>query len=237
MHAWRYRNCLLFFSRPKGTHSIVLMGVADAEYKLLYIDVGRIGRMSDGGVFTRCTFNQALNRNQLHLPVPKELPFREMPVPYVLVADDAFAMQPNIMKPYANRGLTMPQRVFNYRLCRARRIIENVFGIMSARFRVLRHPIHLDANKTKKVILACAVLHNFFMTKNKSTYAPASAFDQYDVEDNLVRPADWRADAPLSSMNPLQPTEGPTDDAKKIRDEFMYYFTGEGELDWQYARV
>ncbi|XP_055907203.1 uncharacterized protein LOC129942350 [Eupeodes corollae] len=47
----------------KGTHSIVLMGIADAEYKFLYVDVGRNGRFSDGGVFTRCSFSQDLNRN------------------------------------------------------------------------------------------------------------------------------------------------------------------------------
>ena len=58
-----------------------------------------------------------------------ELPGRQKPIPYVLVA---FAMRLNIMKPYAQRGLTMVQRVFNYRLSRARCIIENVFGIMSA---------------------------------------------------------------------------------------------------------
>lgn len=107
------------------------MGIADAEYTLLYIDVGRNGRFSDGGVFNRCT----------------------MPVPYVLVAV----------------CLTMVQREFNYRLRRARRIIENIFGVMSARFRVLRAPIHLDAGKTKKVTLACYVLHNNLITTNKRT--------------------------------------------------------------------
>lgn len=100
------------------------MGIADAEYKLLYVDVGRNGRFSDGGVFNRCTFGQALATDQLGLPPPKALPGREKPIPYVLVADDAFAMRPNVMKPYAQRGLTMLQRVYNYRLSRARRIID-----------------------------------------------------------------------------------------------------------------
>lgn len=127
------------FYNYKGTHSIILMGIADAEYKLLYIDVGRNGRFSDGGVFNRCTFGQALDRNELGLPAPKPLPNRSMPVPYVLVADDAFALRENVLKPYSQRGLDMVQRVFNYRLSRARRIIENVFGIMSARFRVLQY--------------------------------------------------------------------------------------------------
>lgn len=221
-----------------GTHSIVLMGIADAEYKLLYIDVGRNGRHSDGGVFNRCTFGQALDTDQLRLPPPKALPGREMPVPYVLVADDAFALQKNIMKPYALRGLTMVQRVFNYRLSHARRIIENVFGIMSARFRVLRKPIYLDAEKTKKVVLACCALHNYLMTTNKSKYAPSNSFDQYDAEGNLVSPGEWRSEGQVAdTLFPLENPRHCTDDAKEIQREFAAYFVDEGDVEWQYGHL
>ncbi|XP_023303070.2 protein ANTAGONIST OF LIKE HETEROCHROMATIN PROTEIN 1-like [Lucilia cuprina] len=161
-------SCSIFYNY-KGTHSIILMGIADAEYRFLYIDVGRNGRFSDGGVFNRCTFGQALDTNQLCLPPPKALPGRQQHVPYVLVADDAFALRCNLLKPYSQRGLTMVQRVFNYRLSRARRIIENVFGIMSSRFRVLRKPISLNPEKTIKVTLACCVIHNFLITTNKKS--------------------------------------------------------------------
>lgn len=178
------------------------MGIADAEYRLLYIDVGRNGRFSDGGVFNRCTFGQAMDSNQLGLPPPKPLPGRSVPVPYVLVADDAFALRPNLLKPYSQRGLTIDQRIFNYRLSRARRIIENVFGIMSARFRVLRKPIQLDAEKTKKLVLACSVLHNYLMTTNKMMYAPANSLDHYNNNGELIL-GDWRDDgASERSMYP-----------------------------------
>lgn len=213
------------------------MGIADAEYKLLYIDVGRNGRFSDGGVFNRCTFGQAMDRNELGLPPPKPLPGRSMPVPYVLVADDAFALRENVLKPYSQRGLNMVQRVFNYRLSRARRIIENVFGIMSARFRVLRKPIQLNAEKTKKVVLACCVLHNYLMTTNKKKYAPLNSLDHYNDDGELIL-GDWRRDdANDSSMFSLERSRSSPQTAKDIQKEFLDYFIEEGEVDWQYRMI
>lgn len=213
------------------------MGIADAEYKLLYVDVGRNGQFSDGGVFNRCKFAQAMDTNQLGLPLPEPLPDRELPVPYVLVADDAFDLHPNLLKPYAQRGLTMVQRVYNYRLSRARRIIENVFGIMSARFRVLRKPIHLDAEKTKKVTLACCVLHNYLMTTNKRKYAPIGTFDRCTDTGEMIL-GDWRLNtiAPDATMYPLQRESHPArppPSAIVVQKEFTAYFTDEGDLGCQ----
>lgn len=215
------------------------MGIADAEYKLLYVDVGRNGRFSDGGVFNRCTFAQAMETNQLSLPECKPLPGRSLPVPYVLVADDAFALRQNILKPFSQRGMNIVERVFNYRLSRARHIIENVFGIMSARFRVLRKPIHLNAEKTTLVTLACCVLHNYLMTTNKNKYAPSNSLDRDDGMGNII-PGEWRREVEPnnSTMFPLQRSRV-TDSltGKDVQNEFKSYFVEEGELDWQYKMI
>lgn len=255
---WQFPNCIgaidgkhvVMISPPnsgsiyynyKGTHSIVLMGVADAEYKFIYIDVGRNGRFSDGGVFNRCTFAKAMDSNKLNLPEPTALPGRDLRVPYLLVADDAFAMRPNLMKPYGQRGLTMVQRVYNYRLSRARRIIENAFGIMSARFRVLRSPIHLNPEKTKKVVLASCVLHNYMIDTNKKLYTPFGFIDQYDQNGGLTE-GTWRQE--YSSTSTFLPLETPTNvdvqlitGAKEIQKELTMYFVEEGELGWQYQQI
>ena len=53
--------------------------------------------------------------------------------PHTMVGDEAFPLKLLLMRPYPGRSLDSDKkRVYNYRLCRARRTIENAFGIATA---------------------------------------------------------------------------------------------------------
>nr|XP_033931072.1 uncharacterized protein LOC117439301 [Pseudochaenichthys georgianus] len=54
----------------KHTFSIVLMAPVDSNYKLLYVDVGCNGRISDGGVFDGCSLQDALENRTFNIPAP-----------------------------------------------------------------------------------------------------------------------------------------------------------------------
>lgn len=125
------------------------MGVGDANYRLIYVDVGARGRESDGGVFNRCSLGYHLKNNLLPIPAPSCLPNSDQIVPYCFVADDAFAIGKNMMKPYGLQKLNYMQRIFNYRLGRARRVIENIFGHIVKRFLVFQSAILLEPAKAK----------------------------------------------------------------------------------------
>lgn len=223
----------------KNTHSIVLMAMCDGNYNFTYVDAGCNGRISDGGVFNKCSLAVALERGSLHLPQPEPLPGMDSDTPYVIVADDAFAFKENIMKPFPGRNLTASQRVFNYRLSRARRCIENVFGIMSARFRVLRRPINLDAAKTRKVTLACSALHNFLKSTSESEYTPYGYADSIAADGSIVD-GTWRQEIPDQTMHQLESLTNRyiSSTAAKAREDFEAHFMSiEGELPWQYQQI
>lgn len=126
----------------KHTCSIVLMAIVDSNYKFVIIDVGSKGRFSDGGIFSTSIFSKKMRSGTLQLPPPKVLPLIEYPMPYVLVGDEAFPLSENLMRPYPRRSVTnnYENKVFNYRLSRARQTVECTFGILAARFRVFRAP-------------------------------------------------------------------------------------------------
>ena len=45
---------------------------------------------------------------------------------------DAFPLRCNLVKPYSRRTLTLSENVANYQISRARRIVENAFGIVTS---------------------------------------------------------------------------------------------------------
>ncbi|XP_031329240.1 protein ALP1-like [Photinus pyralis] len=167
-----------YYYNYKGANSIVLLALAAANYKFIYANIGVNGRISDGGVFQNSSLSRALQDNSLSLPAPEVLPGMTEALPYVIVADDAFPLSKNLLKPYPDRGLGNDSRIFNYRLSRARRIIENSFGILANRFRLLLNPVNLDAEKVELITLTCVVLHNFLATDNAQSYIELEEFNE-----------------------------------------------------------
>lgn len=146
------------------------------------------GRISDGGVFKNTSFYELLENKKLQIPLADCLEGRQKKVPYVFVADEAFPLKENILKPYSGlQDKGSVQRSFNYRLSRARRIVENVFGIQSAVFRVLKKPMLLEPEIAKLVVLACIYLHNFLRKKESD-----NAFTHDQEQNGQIIEGSWR---------------------------------------------
>ena len=70
------------------------------------------------------------------------------------------------MRPLPGRStgrLSNDQKIFNYRLSRARRVIQNTFRIMSSKWRIFRVPINALYDNIKLIIMGSVCLHNFII--------------------------------------------------------------------------
>ena len=96
-----------------------------------------------------------------------------------------------MMKPYSKRHMTDPQRIFNYRLSRARRIVENAFGILAHRFKCPLTTLKQRPKMVASIVLACVCLHNMRILRN--TRQQNGEVDREDEDHNII-PGTWRND-------------------------------------------
>ena len=164
------------------------MAICDAHYRFIMVDMGEAGKESDGGIFSNSNFGQRLAGKSLHLPQPTALPGTNDIAPYVFVGD---ALRADLLRPFPGHNLSEKQSVFNYRLSRARRIIENSFGILASQFRIYRQSIHSSPERVVAYIKATIVLHNYLRSNESSVYCPPCFTDGEDGQGNTIN-GEWR---------------------------------------------
>ena len=192
---WKFPNCIgaldgkhiaLFHSLSGGSNfynyqgfeSIYLVVLVDANYKFLYVDTGCQGHLSDGAVYRNCFFYKSLTTDQLKIHDLTDMNDsflnqngRRVKMPYVIVADNAFPLSRNSMKLYPQKNLSISKSLFHYRLSRARRTVENGFGIFVSRFKIFDTKISLQPANATKIVLCCCVLHNMLRTLSNNSYS------------------------------------------------------------------
>lgn len=135
--------------------------MVDSDYCFSYVDVGAKGRGSDGYL------DMVYFKIALCTTLSKQTPLNYWKTSLFL-ADDAFPLKKYLMKPYSRRKMSPEERIYNYRVSRARRVVENAFGILASKFRLFEKPMSLKLETLDKVVLACCTIHNW-LKKNKSS--------------------------------------------------------------------
>lgn len=243
------------FYNYKGYFSITLLAMCDAEYKFIYTDVGAHGREGDSGIFASSDLNDGLSKNSLNLPPPELMPFSDRVMPYVIVGDEAFPLMQNLMRPYPGRGsgnLPLSSMIFNYRfdyellfcskqdrsidfvlsrLSRARRVIENAFGILAARWEIFQHEMKATPESVALYTNACLVLHNMLITRNPHYVIPE--FTDREISQTTSRDRVVHLDGLDRPRVGRRFARG----ALHVRGEFTEFFVNEGSVPWQLAMV
>nr|XP_022911162.1 protein ANTAGONIST OF LIKE HETEROCHROMATIN PROTEIN 1-like [Onthophagus taurus] len=204
----------------KGYSSVVLMAVADSDYRFIYVNVGSYGKDCDSSIFKNCSLWKSILNGEQEVPEAKFLPgMTNKEVPYCFVGDEAFALHQHFLRPFGGHNLTITKRIFNYRLSRARRYVECTFGILSNKWRIFHRAINLKPDFAVNIVKACVVLHNFVRER-----------DGYKIEDTFT--VTGLAELPGATV-----VRGRTK-ANDIRNIYADYFMSEvGSVSWQMSKI
>ena len=97
------------------------------------------------------------------------------------------------MRPYSGKSLVNKKRkIFNYRLSRARRIIENTFGIMVARWGIFQTTINSEPERVEKIVFPCVALHYYLSQTDNAYYTPFGFVDCESKCGDII-PDQWRS--------------------------------------------
>lgn len=230
----------------KEYFSTVLLAVCDANYRIIYMDCGSYGTASDGGIWETSQLKERMDKGTLGLPEAAPITDGGPTLPYFFIGDAAFSLDDHMMKPFPPPIRTYQERVYNLRyvtthtvtlaqrpfsICRARRVIENVFGIMAMKWRVLLTTIATTPDNADNIVKAVCVLHNFLIVESPMGEShPTGSADKDDSDSGA-----WRADVqplPQAQMRRRNANRS-KDAAKSARKLLLEYFNGVGSVPWQ----
>lgn len=128
------------------------------------------------------------------------------------------------MKPYPRNqsSLDRSKAIFNYRLSRARRMVENAFGLLTQSFRIFLTPIHLNIETTEILVTVTCILHNLIIEERLASTKNVSDHPEFDCSSDLP-----------SIVADDTDSETFTDEAVQIRNTFKDYFNNVGAVSWQ----
>ncbi|XP_055377139.1 putative nuclease HARBI1 [Condylostylus longicornis] len=158
----------------KGFYSILMQAICDSNFRFLDVFIGWPGRAHDASVWHKSPIGKALKEGTQTLPNNSHL-----------VGDCAYPLHTYLMTPFKDYGkLTEKQRKFNYYLSSQRVHIEQSFGILKQKFKILDFINCRDLCQVKYIVMACVTLHNFIID-NSNERLDEIIYANYEEESDV----------------------------------------------------
>lgn len=172
----------------------------------------------------------------MNFPSPSTLPWTDSEIPYLILGDEAFPLLLNLMKPYprSQSSTDMSKAIYNYRLSRARRVVENAFGILTQTFRIFHTPICLSLDVVDNLITSACIIHNIRIDSN-TTISKQSDEELHALPSNNFFSIGNQDEPLLENTDQIEPIDenGNILTPRDVRDKLREYFNSIGAVPWQ----
>uniref|UniRef100_A0A0A1XA05 Putative nuclease HARBI1 n=1 Tax=Zeugodacus cucurbitae TaxID=28588 RepID=A0A0A1XA05_ZEUCU len=153
-------DAISYYNR-KGNHTIILQAICDSKFRFLDVFIGCPGSCHDAHVWKTSPIYKGIISGEVELAENA-----------VILGDSAYPLSKFLLTPYRDNGhLRSEERNFNYCLSSTRVFIEQSYGILKQKFKILNYINLRSVKKASMVIFACTILHNFIINRgNPSEY-------------------------------------------------------------------
>ena len=152
----RLYNPASFWCR-KGYYAIPVQAVVSSEYKFMAVSVACTGSTHD---------SMALKMSH----IGRYIDAQSIPFGYWIAADDAYMVCDNLVTPFRKSMLNKYTESFNFFQSSHRMHVEQAFGQLVSRWRILKRPLAFRMETCTQVIMAAVLLHNFCKEYDEMPY-------------------------------------------------------------------
>ena len=185
------------------------------------------GSTNDSAIFRSSDLAKMLRENTIDMPNPRILEGSDITAPYFFIGDAGFPLKKYLLTPFSRMtNLTMGQKIFNFRLSRARSSVERGFGILNSRWRILQQPLGFKIENIDTIIGSILCLHNFSIT--------------YEINIKEEDRASLNEEIPVHNDDDNEIAENVEneEDALEIRRKLVNYFVSPaGSIPKQWQKV
>ena len=162
-----------YFSGHYFHHGLNVQAMCDHMCRFTYFNVIAPGKCPDSVALQKCLDL---------LDWLSELPTgRNDSECYFILADAAYICNRKVLTPFKGPQKLVPQNdSYNFYLSQLRIRIEQSFGLLSNKWRILRTPLGSDIKRAVRILNCCARLHNFVIDRRPVI----------DDEDNFIEDDD-----------------------------------------------
>ena len=138
--------------------AIIVLACVDARGIFTYVNAGRPGSVGDSYAYRNSIMHQKIASGEWLAHPTRSI--AGVNIKPFLVADSAFPLSASCMKCY-DVGQPAYRRSFNYSLIRTRRVVEQAFGRLKGRWKIMDGKCTIkDPVFVRHVAVVCCALHN-----------------------------------------------------------------------------
>lgn len=182
-------DAIQFLTERKTRDPIVLVASSNTKYQLINVDLDMMTQLMQRDNVV----NNLLQSNAANIPLPGDMQMPEtgVMVPSYFVTPRNFPFVKHSMRPYPGKILNAQKEAFNARLNMCSNYLDNAFGILIYRWKVLQNRFAGLPEISCNIIKSCVILHNFAIEHDRS-YLYNQLMDYIDEESQEMKPGVWR---------------------------------------------